>query len=184
MERLSCTFIEDTILASMETAGVEDMPDDVERKGIGTPATRAAILEKLVSAGFVERKKAKKVTSLIPTQEGCSLITVLPEQLQSPLLTVGEPAETGGAWGAVPGGLHGGHLRHGVGAGGNVRPGPWRRGAVPLQLVPAPGARVMSLRARRAFSVKILPAGSPFGRTTAFLPPRKNPSTGIPPPLC
>ena len=72
---------------SMETAGAEDMPEDVERKGIGTPATRAGILEKLVSAGFVERKKSKKITHLIPTQEGNSLITVLPEQLQSPLLT-------------------------------------------------------------------------------------------------
>ena len=80
-------FTEDTILKSMETAGVEDMPDDVERKGIGTPATRAAILEKLVSTGFVKRSKAKKITSLIPTQEGNSLITVLPEELQSPLLT-------------------------------------------------------------------------------------------------
>ena len=63
------------------------MPDDAERRGIGTPATRAGILEKLVSAGFVERKKAKKITSLIPTQAGTSLITVLPEALQSPLLT-------------------------------------------------------------------------------------------------
>ena len=81
------SYTEDTILKSMESAGVEDMPDDVERKGIGTPATRAAILEKLVKSGFVERKKAKKITSLIPTQEGNSLITVLPEMLQSPLLT-------------------------------------------------------------------------------------------------
>ena len=80
-------FTEDLILASMETAGVEDMPEDVERRGIGTPATRAGILEKLVSAGFVERKKAKKITHLLPTQAGNSLITVLPEQLQSPLLT-------------------------------------------------------------------------------------------------
>ena len=80
-------FTEDTILASMETAGVEDMPEDVERKGIGTPATRAGILEKLVSAGFVERKKSKKITHLLPTHAGNSLITVLPEQLQSPLLT-------------------------------------------------------------------------------------------------
>ena len=71
----------------METAGVEDMPEDVERRGIGTPATRAGILEKLVSAGFVERRKSKKITHLLPTQEGNSLITVLPEQLQSPLLT-------------------------------------------------------------------------------------------------
>ena len=80
-------FTEDTLLASMETAGVEDMPEDVERRGIGTPATRAGILEKLVSSGFVERKKSKKITHLMPTQEGNSLITILPEQLQSPLLT-------------------------------------------------------------------------------------------------
>ncbi len=71
----------------MEMAGAEEMPDTAERKGIGTPATRAGILEKLVSSGLVERKKARKVTSLIPTQKGDSLITVLPEVLQSPLLT-------------------------------------------------------------------------------------------------
>ena len=78
---------EDTILNSMETAGAKDMPDDAERKGIGTPATRAAVLEKLVSAGFVERKKSKKLTTLIPSALGTALITVLPEALQSPLLT-------------------------------------------------------------------------------------------------
>jgi DNA topoisomerase-3 len=78
---------EDTILNSMETAGAKDMPDDAERKGIGTPATRAAVLEKLVSAGFVERKKSKKLTTLIPSDLGKALITVLPEALQSPLLT-------------------------------------------------------------------------------------------------
>jgi DNA topoisomerase-3 len=71
----------------METAGAKDMPDDAERKGLGTPATRAAILEKLVTTGFVERKKAKKTVNLIPSQVGMSLVTVLPEQLQSPLLT-------------------------------------------------------------------------------------------------
>ena len=59
----------------------------LSRRGLGTPATRAAILEKLVSTGFVERKKAKKTVSLIPANTGVSLITVLPEQLQSPLLT-------------------------------------------------------------------------------------------------
>ena len=71
----------------METAGAGDMPEDAERRGIGTPATRAAILEKLVASGLVERKKAKKITSLLPTQAGSSLVTVLPEALQSPLLT-------------------------------------------------------------------------------------------------
>ena len=76
-----------SILASMETAGAGDMPEDAERRGIGTPATRAAILEKLVASGLVERKKAKKITNLLPTQAGSSLVTVLPEALQSPMLT-------------------------------------------------------------------------------------------------
>ena len=80
-------YTEDTILSSMETAGAKDMPEDAERKGIGTPATRAAILEKLVSSGFVERRKSKKITNLIPSDIGTALITVLPESLQSPLLT-------------------------------------------------------------------------------------------------
>ena len=80
-------YTEDTILSSMENAGAKEMPDDAERKGIGTPATRAGILEKLVSSGFVERKKSKKSVSLIPTEIGTALITVLPEQLQSPQLT-------------------------------------------------------------------------------------------------
>ncbi|BAL00227.1 DNA topoisomerase III [Oscillibacter valericigenes Sjm18-20] len=80
-------YTEDTLLSAMEVAGAKETPDDAERKGLGTPATRAAILEKLVSTGFVERKKAKKTVSLMPSHTGVSLITVLPEQLQSPLLT-------------------------------------------------------------------------------------------------
>lgn len=80
-------FTEDTLLSAMETAGKEDMPEDAERKGLGTPATRAGILEKLVSAGFLERKKSKKTVQLMPSKDAVSLITVLPEQLQSPLLT-------------------------------------------------------------------------------------------------
>ena len=80
-------YTEDTLLSAMEHAGKDDIPDEAERKGLGTPATRAAIIEKLVAAGFVERKKLKKAVYLIPTQIGNSLITVLPEQLQSPLLT-------------------------------------------------------------------------------------------------
>ena len=71
----------------METAGAKEMPDDAERKGLGTPATRAGIIEKLIATGFVERRKAKKSVNLIPANTGISLITVLPEQLQSPLLT-------------------------------------------------------------------------------------------------
>ena len=80
-------YTEDTLLSAMETAGKEDMPEEAERKGLGTPATRAAIIEKLVATGFVERKRAKKAVSLVPAHTGVSLITVLPEQLQSPLLT-------------------------------------------------------------------------------------------------
>lgn len=80
-------FTEDTLLSAMERAGAKEMPDDAKRKGLGTAATRASILEKLVSAGFVERKKNKKAVNLIPQEVGISLITVLPEQLQSPLLT-------------------------------------------------------------------------------------------------
>lgn len=80
-------FTEDLLLSAMETAGKEDMPEDAERKGIGTPATRAGVIEKLISAGFAERKSAKKAVHLIPSTAGVSLITVLPEQLQSPLLT-------------------------------------------------------------------------------------------------
>ena len=80
-------FTEDALLSAMESAGKEDMPEDAERKGLGTPATRAGIIEKLVATGFVSRKKAKKTVHLIPSSTGISLITVLPEQLQSPLLT-------------------------------------------------------------------------------------------------
>lgn len=76
---------EDTLLSAMETAG--DTPEDAERRGLGTPATRAGIIEKLISSGLVERKTAKKLTTLCPSTQGTSLITVLPEQLQSPQLT-------------------------------------------------------------------------------------------------
>ena len=78
-------YTEDTILSAMEN--VKGMPDDAERKGLGTPATRAGIIEKLISVGFIERKKGKKTVSLIPSGVGISLITILPEELQSPLLT-------------------------------------------------------------------------------------------------
>ena len=76
-------YTEDTLLSAMENAGKEDMPDEAERKGLGTPATRAAIIEKLVSGGFVERKGK----NLIPTKAGVNLVTVLPELLTSPKLT-------------------------------------------------------------------------------------------------
>lgn len=80
-------FTEDSLLSAMESAGAKDIPEDAERRGLGTPATRAGIIEKLISTGFVERKKGKKNVHLIPAHTGISLITVLPEQLQSPLLT-------------------------------------------------------------------------------------------------
>ena len=76
-------YTEDTLLSAMENAGKEDIPEDAERKGLGTPATRAAIIEKLVAAGFVERKGK----NLIPTKAGINLVTVLPEALTSPILT-------------------------------------------------------------------------------------------------
>ena len=76
-------YTEDTLLSALETAGAEDMPDDAKRKGLGTPATRAATLEKLVSAGFVQRKKKQ----LISTEKGRNLIAVLPDNIKSPILT-------------------------------------------------------------------------------------------------
>lgn len=80
-------YTEDTLLQSMESAGAEEMPEDVERKGIGTPATRAAIIEKLVQKGFVERKGDKKTKSMVPTEKGNALVSVVPEQIQSPTMT-------------------------------------------------------------------------------------------------
>lgn len=80
-------FTEDTILSAMEKAGEKDIPEDAERKGLGTSATRASIIEKLVSVGFVTREKKQKTVNLIPDNIGVSLITILPEELQSPLLT-------------------------------------------------------------------------------------------------
>ena len=76
-------YTEDTLLSAMERAGAEDMPEDAERKGLGTPATRAAILEKLVQMGFVQRKGKQ----LVPTKDGINLAVVLPESLTSPALT-------------------------------------------------------------------------------------------------
>ena len=80
-------FTEDLLLQAMEAASADDFPEDAERKGIGTSATRAAIIEKLVLKGFLERKGSGKVKTLIPTEKGKALITVTPEQLQSPAMT-------------------------------------------------------------------------------------------------
>ena len=80
-------FTEDLLLSAMEAAGAEEMPKEAERRGIGTPATRAAIIEKLVQKGFVERRGDKKTKILIPTSKGEALVTVVPEQIQSPSMT-------------------------------------------------------------------------------------------------
>ena len=76
-------YTEDSLLSAMENADKEDMPEDAERQGLGTPATRAAMIEKLLSAGFVERKGK----SLVPTKDGINLAVILPDMLKSPLLT-------------------------------------------------------------------------------------------------
>ena len=76
-------YTEDSLLSAMETAGNAEFDDDTEKKGLGTPATRAGIIEKLVKGGFVERKGK----SLVPTKDGNNLVCVLPEQIASPSMT-------------------------------------------------------------------------------------------------
>ena len=76
-------YTEDSLLSAMETAGNDAFDDDTEKKGLGTPATRAGIIEKLVKGGFVERKGK----SLVPTKDGNNLVCVLPEQITSPTMT-------------------------------------------------------------------------------------------------
>ncbi|MDE6949495.1 MAG: DNA topoisomerase 3 [Lachnospiraceae bacterium] len=84
-------YTEDSLLSAMEHAGSEDMGDDVERKGLGTPATRADIIEKLVKDGYLKREKAAKgekaACRLIPTEDGLRLIRVIPDMIKSPKLT-------------------------------------------------------------------------------------------------
>ena len=80
-------FTEDLLLHAMETASADSMPEGVERQGIGTTATRAATIEKLVQKGFLERKGNKKTKVLLPTDKGKALITVMPEEIQSPEMT-------------------------------------------------------------------------------------------------
>ena len=74
---------EASLLSAMERAGNEDTDPDAERRGLGTPATRAAVIEKLVKGGFVERKGKQ----LLPTKDGTNLVCVLPDSLTSPQLT-------------------------------------------------------------------------------------------------
>ena len=76
-------FTEDTLLQAMERAGNEDLAEDTEKKGIGTPATKAGIIEKLISSGFVSRDKK----NLVPTNDGNVLITILPDEIKSPAMT-------------------------------------------------------------------------------------------------
>ena len=80
-------FTEDTLLAAMESAGADTMPEDAERRGIGTPATRAATIEKLVQKGFLAREGGGKTKHLISTEKGRTLIAAMPEQLKSSAMT-------------------------------------------------------------------------------------------------
>ena len=76
-------YTEDTLLSAMETAGNKEFEKDTEKKGLGTPATRAAILEKLVSSGYVQRKGKQ----MIPTEEGVAVIHNIPDYLKSASMT-------------------------------------------------------------------------------------------------
>jgi DNA topoisomerase-3 len=80
-------YTEDTLLSSMERAGADNTPEEAERKGLGTSATRAEIIEKLIRIGFLERKGDKKTKYLVPTHKGITLITVIPEIIRSPDMT-------------------------------------------------------------------------------------------------
>lgn len=76
-------YTEDTLLSAMETAGNEDFADDTEKKGLGTPATRAAMIEKLISSQYVQRNGKQ----LAPTDDGIKLASLMPEEIKSPKLT-------------------------------------------------------------------------------------------------
>lgn len=76
-------YSEDTLLSAMETAGNQDFEKDTEKKGLGTPATRAGVIEKLVSSGYAMRKGKQ----ILPTSDGAALVSVLPEYLKSAAMT-------------------------------------------------------------------------------------------------
>lgn len=76
-------FNEDTLLAAMETAGNKEFDSETEKKGLGTPATRASIIEKLVSSGYAQRKGKQ----ILPSTEGKELVKVMPEYLKSAVMT-------------------------------------------------------------------------------------------------
>ena len=168
-------YTEDTLLSAMERAGSGDITEDAERKGLGTPATRAAVLEKLVQAGFVERKKKQ----LIPTKDGKNLVAVLPDILTSPKLTAEwENALTEIAKGeadpdsfmrdieAMAAGLvkdYAASRRKRK----NCLPRKKRKPAS------VPGAALPSMRGRKIFIAAIRIVRFPCGRMTAFLKARK-----------
>ena len=77
------SFNEDTLLAAMETAGNKEFDSETEKKGLGTPATRASIIEKLVSSGYAQRKGKQ----ILPSTEGKELVKVMPEYLKSAVMT-------------------------------------------------------------------------------------------------
>ena len=77
------SFNEDTLLAAMETAGNKEFDSETEKKGLGTPATRASIIEKLISSGYAQRKGKK----ILPSTEGKELVKVMPEYLKSAVMT-------------------------------------------------------------------------------------------------
>src|SRR5699024_11577524 len=76
-------YTEDTLLAAMETAGNKEFDADTEKKGLGTPATRASIIEKLVHSGYAVRKGKQ----IVATKDGMEMIAVIPEYLKSAALT-------------------------------------------------------------------------------------------------
>lgn len=164
-------YTEDTLLSAMESAGKEDMPDEAERKGLGTPATRAAMIEKLLSAGFVERKGK----SLVPTKDGVNLAAILPDMLKSPQLTAEwESRLTEIAKGnADPDEFMGGiadltrelvkQYSHITEDGKNCL----HRKKKPL--APVPAAAAPSMRERKTIIVPTAPAALSCGRTTDFL---------------
>ena len=80
-------FTEDTLLSAMEKAGSGEIPEEAERQGIGTPATRAGIIEKLVQKGFIERTGNNKNKLLLATEKGINLVSVVPDQIRSVSLT-------------------------------------------------------------------------------------------------
>ncbi len=80
-------FTEDTLLSAMETSGAEEEPEESARRGLGTPATRAGIIEKLIRTELMTRQGGRKTKTLQPTEKGRQLIAILPETIRSPRMT-------------------------------------------------------------------------------------------------